>query len=147
MTPREAATLARATRILAKQSLGSDFLSSPDVTRQYLTTRLGALPHEEFHCVWLNSQHRVLAVDALFRGSLTQTSVYPREVVKASLEHNAAAVIFAHNHPSGTTEPSRADELLTQSLKAALALVDVRVLDHVVVAGAASISFAERGLI
>lgn len=89
----------------------------------------------------------MIVVDELFRGTLSQTSVYPREVVKASLHHNAAAVIFAHNHPSGVAEPSKSDELLTQALKQALSLVDVRVLDHIIVAGASVLSFAERGLL
>jgi DNA repair protein RadC len=100
-----------------------------------------------FVCIFLDAQHRVIACDELFRGTLAQTSVYPREVVKAALAHNAAAVILAHNHPSGVAEPSRADELLTQSLKQALALVDVRTLDHFIVAGNALVSFAERGLL
>ncbi len=97
--------------------------------------------------LFLDAQHRVIAIEELFRGTLTQTSVYPREVVKASLHHNAAAVIFAHNHPSGMAEPSRSDELLTTALKQALALVDVRVLDHFIVAGMEVLSFAECGLI
>jgi len=97
--------------------------------------------------VFLDAQHRVLASEELFRGTLTQTSVYPREIVKAALRHNAAAVIFAHNHPSGVAEPSRADEMLTTALKQALALVDVKVLDHFIVAGGSVISFAERGLL
>jgi DNA repair protein RadC len=101
-------------------------------------------------CSWalfLDSQNRLLAADELFRGTLTQTSVYPREVVKRALALNAGAVIFAHNHPSGIAEPSRSDELLTASLKQALALVDVRVLDHLIVAGTVMTSFAERGLL
>jgi DNA repair protein RadC len=97
--------------------------------------------------ILLDAQNRVLAVDEMFRGTLTQTSVYPREVVKVALRTNAAAVIFAHNHPSGVAEPSRADEALTQSLKQALSLVDVKVLDHFIVAGTSTLSFAERGLI
>jgi DNA repair protein RadC len=97
--------------------------------------------------LFLDSQHRLISADELFQGTLAQTSVYPREIVKAALGHNAAAVIFAHNHPSGVAEPSRADELLTQSLKAALALIDVRTLDHFVVAGGQVVSFAERGLL
>jgi DNA repair protein RadC len=97
--------------------------------------------------LFLDSQHRLIACEELFRGTLAQTSVYPREVVKAALAHNAAAVILCHNHPSGIAEPSRADELLTQALKQALALVDIRTLDHFVVAGANVISFSERGLI
>jgi DNA repair protein RadC len=112
-----------------------------------LRLSLAALPHETFVVLFLDSQHRLLAADELFRGTLAQTSVYPREIVKAALSHNAAAVIFAHNHPSGVAEPSRADELLTQSLKQALALVDIRTLDHFVVAGSRVVSFAERGLL
>ena len=97
--------------------------------------------------ILLDAQHRVLSVDELFRGTLTQTSVYPREVVKVALRANAAAVIFAHNHPSGVAQPSQADELLTRTLKDALALVDVKVLDHFIVAGTSILSFAERGLL
>ena len=115
--------------------------------RDYLRLLLHDRQHEVFVCVFLDSQNRVLACDELFRGTLAQTSVYPREVVKAALAHNAAAVIFTHNHPSGVAEPSRADELLTQALKQALALVDIRTLDHFVVAGGQLTSFAERGLI
>ena len=111
-------------------------LTSPDTVRDYLRLLLHDRGHEVFVCVFLDAQHRVIATEELFRGTLAQTSVYPREVVKATLAHNAAAVIFAHNHPSGVCEPSRADELLTQTLKQALALVDVKVLDHFVVAGA-----------
>ena len=95
----------------------------------------------------LDAQHRLIAAEEMFRGTLTQTSVYPREVVKAALGHNAAAVIFAHNHPSGMAEPSRADELLTQALKQALSLVECKTLDHFVVAGGKTTSFAERGLL
>ena len=98
-------------------------------------------------CLQLDAQHRVIAIEELFRGTLTQTSVYPREVVKAALRANAAAVIFAHKHPSGVAEPSHADEILTRSLKSALALVDVQVLDHFIVAGTRVMSFAERGLL
>ncbi len=100
-----------------------------------------------FVCVFLDAQNRVIAVDELFRGTLTQTSVYPREVVKAALHHNCAAVIFAHNHPSGVAEPSHADQLLTANLKQTLALVDVKVLDHFIIAADQSLSFAERGLL
>ena len=97
--------------------------------------------------MYLDAQNRVITFEPLFSGTLTQTSVYPREVVKSCLAHNAAAVIFAHNHPSGVAEPSRADELLTQNLKQALALVDIKVLDHFIVAGGGALSFAERGLL
>ena len=122
-------------------------LSSPQAVRDYLRLRLANGDCEVFIVMFLNSQSGLIACEEMFRGTLAQTSVYPREVVKAALKHNAATVIFAHNHPSGVAEPSRADELLTQALKQALALVDVRALDHFVVAGNAIISFAERGLL
>ena len=115
--------------------------------RDYLRLKLAARKHEVFVCIWLDAQHHVIEVEELFRGTLTQTSVYPREIVKRALRINAAAVIFAHNHPSGVAQPSRADELLTRNLKDALALVDVKVLDHFIVAGNQAISFAERGLL
>jgi DNA repair protein RadC len=121
--------------------------TSPQLVKDYLQMRLGALPHEVFAMLFLDAQHKLIACEELFRGTLTQTSVYPREVVKRSLELNAASVILAHNHPSGTLEPSRADELLTQTLKSALNLVDIRVLDHLVVSRHGALSFAERGLI
>ena len=124
-----------------------DALTSPETVRDYLRLALAARESEAFVGLFLDSQHRLLVADELFRGTLAQTSVYPREVVKAALACNAAAVIFAHNHPSGVAEPSRADELLTASLKSALALIDVRVLDHFVVAGPQVVSFAERGLL
>ena len=122
-------------------------MTSPQAVRDYLRTRLACLPHEVFACMFLDSQHRVIACEELFRGTLAQTSVYPREIVKLVLQDNAAAAIFAHNHPSGVAEPGRADELLTQTLKQTLALIDVRVLDHFVVAGSRTVSFAERGLL
>jgi DNA repair protein RadC len=122
-------------------------LVSPGAVRDYLRLRLARGEHEVFFAIWLDAQHRAIAFDEMFRGTLTQTSVYPREVVKAALAQNAAAVIFAHNHPSGVAQPSKADELLTRELKDALALVDVKVLDHFVVAGMASVSLAERGLL
>ena len=140
-------TIKRALRILEGRMRSGPVLSAPTAVRDYLRLSLSERCHEVFVCVFLDSQHRVIACDELFRGTLAQTSVYPREVVKAALAHNAAAVIFAHNHPSGVAEPSRADELITQALKQALALIDVRVLDHFVVAGSALVSFAERGLI
>lgn len=122
-------------------------LNSPQAVRDYLRLKIADREHEVFVCLFLDSQHRLIAAEELFRGTLAQTSVYPREVVKAALRHNCAAVILAHNHPSGVAEPSRADELLTQALKQALALVDIRTLDHFVVAGVNVISFAERGLL
>jgi DNA repair protein RadC len=134
-------------RALVEEAAATDALSSPQAVRDYLRLTLRARPYEVFVGIFLDSQNRLLAVEEMFRGTLAQTSVYPREVVKAALEHNAAAVIFAHNHPSGVAEPSRADELLTQALKQALALVDIRTLDHFVVAGSHLVSFAERGLL
>jgi DNA repair protein RadC len=140
-------TIQRALRILDSRIRNSDALNSPNAVRDYLRLALSGKEHEVFVCVFLDAQNRVIQVEELFRGTLTQTSVYPREVVKAALRCNAGAAIFAHNHPSGVCEPSHADEMLTSSLKQALALVDVRVLDHFVVAGAGILSFAERGLL
>ena len=122
-------------------------LTSPGAVRDYLRLLIGSRPYEVFVCLWLDAQHRVIECEEAFRGTLTQTSVYPREIVKAALARNAAAVIFAHNHPSGAAQPSQADELLTRNLKEALALVEVKVLDHFIVAGSQAISFAERGLL
>ena len=124
-----------------------DALSSPASVRDYLRMTLAGRDYEVFMVLFLDAQNCIIASEEMFRGTLTQTSVYPREVVKRSLAHNAGAVILAHNHPSGVGEPSRADELLTQSLKQALALVDVKVLDHFVIAGSGVMSFAERGLV
>ena len=121
--------------------------TTPQRVKDYLQMRLGALPHEVFAVLFLDAQQRLIACEEMFRGTLTQTSVYPREVVKRALELNTASVILSHNHPSGVLEPSRADELLTQTLKSSLQLVDVRVLDHVVVGRTGALSFAERGLI
>ncbi len=134
-------------RSLAEVAAERDALQSPQAVRDYLRLALAARPYEVFVGLFLDSQNRLLAAEELFRGTLAQTSVYPREVVKAALSHNAAAMIFAHNHPSGVAEPSRADELLTQALKQALSLVDVRTLDHFVVAGGKLVSLAERGLV
>ena len=134
-------------RSLIEEATTGDALTSPQAVRDYLRLTLRARPYEVFVGIFLDSQNRLLATEEMFRGTLAQTSVYPREVVKAALARNAAAVIFAHNHPSGVAEPSRADELLTQALKQALALVDIRTLDHFVVAGSQLVSFAERGLL
>jgi DNA repair protein RadC len=142
-----AAILELARRALREQLRAGAALTAPGAVRDYLRLALGGRPHEAFLCLFLDAQHRVIAVEELFRGTLTQTSVYPREVVKAALAANAAAVIFAHNHPSGVAQPSQADELLTRQLKEALALVDIRVLDHFIVAGNQALSFAERGLL
>jgi len=137
---------------LARRSLKDELraasaLTSPGAVRDYLRLAIAEREHEVFVCLWLDAQHRVLRFEELFRGTLTQTSVYPREIVKAGLRANAAAVIFAHNHPSGAAQPSRADELLTRNLKDALALVEIKVLDHFIVAGPHTLSFAERGLL
>ncbi len=149
--PARAAELAAVVEIvrrsLAEEAAAGDALTSPQAVRDYLRLTLRARPYEVFVGIFLDSQNRLLAFEEMFRGTLAQTSVYPREVVKAALARNAAAVIFAHNHPSGLAEPSRADELLTQALKQALALVDIRTLDHFVVAGSQLVSFAERGLL
>jgi DNA repair protein RadC len=139
--------LAAAQEILATRLKHSDALSSPGAVRDYLRLVLHDREYEVFVVVLLDAQNRVLTSEEMFRGTLTQTSVYPREVVKVALRHNAAAVIFAHNHPSGVAEPSQADELLTRTLKAALALVDIKVVDHFVVAGGSALSMAERGLL
>ena len=136
-----------ARRALRETMSRGNALSSPRTVRDFLRLKLQDRPHEVFVAVFLDAQNRVLGVEELFRGTLTQTSVYPREVVKRALHFNAAALIFAHNHPSGIAEPSRSDEALTQALKQALALVDVKVLDHFVIGGGAAMSFAERGLL
>jgi len=139
--------LCHARRLLANRVRRGATMSSPQAVKDHLRLELGVLEHEVFCVLFLDAQHRIIALKQLFRGTVSQTSVYPREVVKEALSVNAAAVILAHNHPSGSVEPSRADEFLTQTLKTALALVDVRVLDHLVVAGADVCSFAERGLV
>ena len=137
-----------ARRALSQEMRTRDNFTSPGKVRDWLRLRLANRPKEIFMALWLDAQNRLLKADELFAGTLTQTSVYPREVVKAALAHNAAAVILAHNHPSGMAEPSRADEMLTHSLKDALAMVDVKLLDHFIVAGnAPPLSFAERGLL
>ena len=136
-----------ARRSLSEQMGERDAMTSPRAVRDYLTLSLGGRDHEVFVAMFLDAQNRLLGSEELFRGTLTQTSVYPREVVKTALRYNAAAVILAHNHPSGLAEPSRADEMLTQTLKQALALVDIKTLDHFIVAGSRTVSFAERGLL
>ena len=141
------AALELARRALKEEISTRSALTSPKAVRDYLRLALSGREHEVFVVLLLDAQHRVIASEELFRGTLTQTSVYPREVVKCALKHNAAAAIFAHNHPSGVAEPSHADEILTRSLKSALALVDIQVLDHFIVAGSRTMSFAERGLL
>jgi DNA repair protein RadC len=142
-----AAVLEVAQRVLREELRSGAALTAPGAVRDYLKLALGAREHEVFVALYLDAQHRVLKAEEIFRGTLTQTSVYPREVVKAALAANAAAVILAHNHPSGVAQPSQADELLTRNLREALALVDVKVLDHFIVAGNQCLSFAERGLL
>ncbi len=141
------AVLEMSRRALREELHRGDALNSPRAVRHYLRLLLGARQQEVFMVLFLDTQHRVIASEELFHGTLGQTSVYPREVVKRALTHNAAAVILAHNHPSGVAEPSQSDRLLTDALKQALSLVDVRVLDHFVVAGGNTLSFAETGLL
>jgi DNA repair protein RadC len=142
------AVIRRALRIMESRLKYRDVaLNSPQAVRDYLRLLIADKEWEVFVVLFLDAQNRLIAAEEMFRGTLTQTSVYPREVVKAALKHNAAAVIFAHNHPPGVAEPSRADELLTCALKLALALVDCKTLDHLVVAGEKTTSFAERGLL
>jgi DNA repair protein RadC len=134
-------------RALSEQLQQRDVFKSPQQVRDYLVLKLGSLTKEVFLVLFLDTQNRLLASEEMFSGSLKETSVYPREVVKRALHHNAASVIFAHNHPSGITQQSQADELITKQLKQALALVDVRVLDHFIVAGNNTLSFLELGLL
>jgi DNA repair protein RadC len=139
--------LDRAQALLAQRyRVGSPVLTSPALTREFLKIHLGACEHEVFGMLHLDGRHRLLAVENLFRGTISSSSVHPREVVKSALAHNAAAVVLFHNHPSGLTEPSAADELITRRLREALALIDVRVLDHLIVAESVY-SFAEHGLL
>lgn len=142
-----AAVLELARRSIAGQLQQRPVFDSPGRVKDFLKLQLARRAHEVFAVMFLDAQNQLLTMEEMFRGTLTQTSVYPREVAKRALELNAAAVVLAHNHPSGAAEPSRADEYLTQSLKSALALVDVRVLDHLVVGQAEVVSFAERGLL
>lgn len=139
--------LKRALRILDSQAREMDVLAHPAAVRNYLRLKLLDRPYEAFVVVFLNAQHRVIAFEEMFRGTLDQAAVYPREVVREVIQRNAAAVILAHNHPSGVAEPSQADELITKRLREALGLIDVRLLDHFVIAGGQSTSFAERGLL
>lgn len=136
-----------AKRAAAQQLQQREVFGSPDAVKNFLQLHLARRPCEEFAVLFLDAQNRLIEMQVMFRGTLTQTSVYPREIVAAALDIGAAAVVLAHNHPSGTVQPSRADEALTQTLKAALALVDVRVLDHVIVAPGAALSMAEKGLV
>ncbi|ALO47602.1 RadC family protein [Pseudohongiella spirulinae] len=141
------AVLELARRYMGERLAEADALTNSDLTRDYLRARLRDYPHEVFACLYLNNQHQVTGMEELFTGTIDGAAVYPREVVKRCLHHNAAAVIFAHNHPSGLAEPSQADISITRRLTTALNTIDVRVLDHVVVGKAEVVSFAERGLL
>ena len=146
--PHECSVIQDALAILKRrltQNLTLDIVTSPSELKDYLRLKLAPLSVEAFGTVWLDSQHRVLVIEEMFRGTLTQTSVYPREIVRRALSLNAASVVLYHNHPSGSLQPSRADEHLTQTIKQALALVDVRVLDHMIIGSASALSMAEQG--
>ena len=139
--------LALAQELLVEELASRSVFDSPRAVTDFLKLHFAGQPHESFAVMYLDAQNALIAFEELFRGTLTQTSVYPREVMRRCLHHEAAALIIAHNHPSGSVEPSRADELLTKTLGTALALMDVRVLDHIIVAGGRSLSFAQRGLL
>jgi DNA repair protein RadC len=141
------ATTEMARRHLQEAVQRGSVMESPEHTRRFLSARLRDYPFEVFACLFLDNRHRVIVFEELFRGTINGASVYPREVVKQALAHNAAAVIFAHNHPSGVAEPSAADRAITRQLRDALSLIEVRVLDHLVVGDGAVVSFAERGLL
>ncbi len=141
------AVLELARRALTQQLKARTVFATPDAVKQFLQLHLAEKKHEVFAVLFLDVQNRLLALEEMFQGTLTQTSVYPREVVLRALHHQASAVVLAHNHPSGTVQPSRADEMLTQTLKTTLALIDVRVLDHIIVAPGEALSMAERGLL
>ncbi|MBE0366358.1 DNA repair protein RadC [Pseudoalteromonas sp. MMG013] len=141
------AVLELSKRYIKEQCHRSNILDSPNAVNDYLTIQLRGLDHEVFMVLYLDNQNRLITDEILFRGTINAASVYPREVVKAALKHNAASIIFAHNHPSGLAEPSQADKLITQKLQKALALVDIAVLDHLIVAAEQCVSFAQRGLI
>lgn len=144
---RERNTLDRALAIVSRTFRGGDVFRSPGAVKAYLRLHLGAERHEKFAVMFLDAQNRAIAFEVMFVGTLTQTSVYPREVVQCALAHGASAVILAHNHPSGAVHPSKADEILTQTLKGALALMDVRVIDHIIVGSTDALSMAEMGLV
>jgi DNA repair protein RadC len=143
----EQEVILRALRILRARFKQRDVFANSDAVKAYLRLQGQGLEHEVFAVMYLDAHHRLLEYERLFRGSLTQTAVYPREVVKQALTLNAASVVLHHNHPSGVCRPSRSDEILTRSLKAALALIDVRVLDHVITSDADALSMAEQGLL
>lgn len=149
-TKRDDATIRRAMRIMESRVVyrgDVETFSSTDTVKNYCVLKLAEKESEVFSCLFLDNRHRLIKFEEMFHGTIDGAKIYPREVVKAALRHNAAAVIFAHNHPSGLPEPSRADEIITKRLNDALALVDVRVLDHIIVGGRDTVSFAERGLL
>lgn len=139
--------LALAQELLIEELTSRSVFDTPRAVSDFLKLHFAGQPHESFAVLYLDAQHALIAFEELFRGTLTQTSVYPREVMKRALHHDAAAVVLAHNHPSGSVQPSHADELLTKTLGTALAMMDVRVVDHIIVAGAKTLSFAECGLL
>lgn len=141
------AVLELAHRHLGETLSRGDALQNPDATRRYLSAKLREYPYEVFACLFLDTRHRVIACEELFRGTIDGASVHPREVLRRALQHNAAALILAHNHPSGVAEPSQADRRITDRLREALALIDIRVLDHIVIGDQKTVSFAERGWI
>lgn len=141
------ASLELSRRLLREQLANRDAMTSPEAVKSFLRLTLQTREHEVFLAIFLDAQNKLVTVEELFQGTLTQTAVFPREIVKRALAHNAASIIFAHNHPSGLAEPSHADEALTRALKQSLALIDVKVLDHFIVAGATTLSFSERGLL
>lgn len=139
--------LALAQELLVEELTSRSVFEAPKAVADFLKLHFAGQPHESFVVLYLDSRHMLIAFEELFRGTLSQTSVYPREVLKRALHHNAAAIVIGHNHPSGSTEASHADELLTRSLRHALQMIDVRVVDHLIVAGSKTLSFAEKGLI
>ena len=144
---RLATGLQLAQELLAEELLLAPAFDAPKAVTDFLNLRFAGQTHESFVVLFLDARQRLIAAEEMFRGTLTQTSVYPREVLRRTLQHNAGAVILSHNHPSGSADPSRADEVLTKTLQAGLSMIDVRVPDHIVVAGSRSMSFAERGLL
>lgn len=148
LEPRDRRLVARALRALEDSAVyRTEAFTSAGAVRDHLKLRFAGLEREEFHALWLDAQNYLISAERLFAGTLTQTTIYPRELVKAALANNAGAVILAHNHPSGLAEPSNADKLLTEIVTRALAVIEVKVLDHIIVAGTDTLSFAERGLL
>lgn len=139
--------ISAALRILSSRMVSTPALSNPRTVQHYFAVRFEGLEHEVFACLYLDNRHRVIHCEELFRGTVNCAAVYPREVAKRALAHNAAAVIFAHNHPSANAEPSQADMMITRQLKEGLGLLEIRVLDHLVIGGSSVVSFAERGLL